>query len=99
MGDLLGNQDFLRLLLMAAFAGYLFMKIHVATEKLWEGQIASTEVFKDSDEVTFPSITFCPGYLKTESLQPLENMTFEINQLSNLDDMFNFARQTININK
>ena len=86
----MGNQNLLRLLLTAAFTAYLLQKIYVATEKLWQGQIGSTEVWKDSDEAKFPSITFCPRYMYNSD---------DSKNFFELEDMLVSITQKININK
>ena len=92
MGELVGNQDWLRLLLMVGFAVYLIHRIQKATDKLFEEQIGSTEIAKDSYEEKFPSITFCPGY-------SLENSHDYGNVSWNVEDMLVSISQRININK
>ena len=91
------NQDWLRLLLMAGFTAYVLQKIQVATDKLWQRQIGSSEISLDSDKVTFPSITFCPSYANQR--QPFDNETFDTNNIPKLGDMLVWAEQSININR
>ena len=98
MGDIVGKHDFLRLLLMAGFVVYLMKKLYGATDKLLEGQIGSTEVALHSDEVTFPSVTFCPATDRIPR-QTHDEMALGVKNLSKLGDMLVFARQNIRINK
>ena len=57
--SLLKDQDWLRLLFMAGFTGYLGLRIQVSTTKLFEAQMGSTDTAMTGQEMLLPSLTFC----------------------------------------
>ena len=58
-----------------------------------------TEVAVDSDEMTFPSITFCPGSQQPEKKQEVNNITTDYQNLPRTEDMLIGVKQHLSINK
>ena len=99
MKELLAKQDWTRLILMVAFSGYLLNQIYIKTEMLLRREMGFTEVAVDSDEMTFPSITFCPGSQAEYLPRYIENITSDYLNLPRLEDMLDGLHQKIKINK
>ena len=101
MKDLTTKQDWFRLILMAGFAAYLVQRIYFKTDLLLKKETGFTEEFMDSDEMTFPSITFCPSFMVDgdDDDEPNYNITDDSLNLPHLENLLILVRQNININK
>ena len=100
MRDLLANQDWVRMILMAGFAAYLVQQIYKKTDLLLMMETGFTEVSVDSENMKFPSITFCPASMKDhEHHNPSRNITADWQNLPRLEDMLVAIKQHISINK
>ena len=99
MRECLAKQDWLRIILVVAFSGYLFHQIYTKTEMLLRWEMKFTEKTLDSEEMKFPSITFCPGSMNLEINNEVDNITADYQNLSSTMDMLISVRQPLQINK
>ena len=100
MTDLLSKQDWIRIILMVAFSGYLVHQIYIKTEMLLERELGFAERETDSQEMKFPSVTFCPTIIaRTNEFNEIGNITTDYHNLPRIEDMLGLVRQKININK
>lgn len=97
----MANQDWIRALLMLACSGYLLRQIYIKTEMLLEKEIGFTEKAADSENMKFPSITFCPATIAEEISEEYNEFDFtaDYKNLSRIEDMLISVRQLISINK
>ena len=100
MKGLLTNQDWFRMILMTCFAAYLVHQIYMKTDLLLMKETGFTEVAMDSENMIFPSITFCPASMTSHELHvPTNNITADWQNLPRLEDMLVQIKQKIRINK
>ena len=101
MMDLLAKQDWIRIILMLAFSGYLVHQIYNKTEKLLMREMGFAEMGADSKEMEFPSVTFCPAFITQTSFESFEvgNITADYQNIFSIEDMLSVIRQKININE
>ena len=66
-----------------------------------EREMGFTEVEADSQEMKFPSVTFCPSTATRLPREQYEsgNITADYRNLPHVEDMLHHVRQKININK
>ena len=95
----LEKYDWIRVILMVIFSGYLWNQIYIKTNMLLKKETGFTEVENDSDEVILPSITFCPGTLMPKQLNKVDNITADYLNLPRIEDMLQYLQQPIYINK
>ena len=99
MKELLAKQDWTRVILMVAFSGYLLNQIYIKTEMLLRREMGFTEVAVDSDEMKFPSITFCPGSQRLKKKYAVNNITTDYQNLPRTEDILIGVKQHLSINK
>ena len=99
MKGLLTNQDWFRITLMTCFAAYLVHQIYKKTDLLLLKETGFTEVAMDSENMIFPSITFCPASMTSYEHHVPNNITADWQNLPRLEDMLSNIRQKIRINK
>ena len=100
MTDLLSKQDWIRIILMVAFSGYLVHQIYIKTEMLLERELGFAEMEADSQEMTYPSVTFCPANIAhLNEYNEIGNITTDYHNLPRIEDMLKMVLQKININK
>ena len=97
MSHLLAKVDWFRILIMASCSGYLFNQIYIKTDSLLKREIGFIETTADSDEMKFPSITFCP--VATDESIEVGNITADYESLSKIEDIILGLTQPIRINK
>ena len=94
--NMLGGQDWLRVLFMAGFTAYLAYRIQKSTKKLLEMQMGSTEMTLASQELLMPSVTFCPeSYIHPTTRS--ENITADYKKLPGLQNMLLQLTQIVSI--
>ena len=85
---------------MVAASGYLGHQIYTKTKMLLKREMGFTEEAVDSDVMTFPSITFCPGSMNDMKWpQAFENITADYQKLPRIKDMLRQVVQQISINE
>ena len=100
MRDPLSKHDWIRIILMVAFSGYLVHQIYIKTEMLLKRELGFAEMEADSQEMKFPSITFCPANIaNVNEYNEIGNITTDYHNLPRIEDMLSLVLQKININK
>ena len=99
MRDLIRNCDWIRVILMVTFTGYLFYQIYIKTKMLLEWEMGFTEVEVDSEIMKFPSITFCPGSVDEKKSLQVDNITADYHNLPRTEDILVGVIQQISINR
>ena len=82
----LGNNDWLRVVLIITLKAYLFYLTYRSVVRVEERQIGSTEVTKDALLFLMPSITFCPAVMRDISNKIVDNITQDYANLPKLKD-------------
>ena len=94
------GPDWVRVILMVAVSVYLGHQIYTKTKILLKWEMGFTEEEVDSDVMTFPSITFCPGFMNTLKWpQAFENITADYQKLPRIEDLLREVSQQISINE
>ena len=95
VANMVGGQDWLRVLFMAGFTAYLAYRIQKSTTKLLEMQMGSTEMTKASQELLMPSVTFCLESYKHQTTS--ENITADYKKLPGLQNMLLWLSHIVSI--
>ena len=94
------GPDWVRVILMVAVSVYLGNQIYNKTKMLLKWEMGFTEEEVNSDVMTFPSITFCPGSMSDLKWpQVYENITADYQNLPGIKDMLTYIRCQISINE
>ena len=99
MRDLSADHDWIRVILIVTFSGYLLHQIYIKTEMLLDWEMGFTEVAVDSDAMKFPSVTFCPGSQNSMKWLEVDNITADFQNLRRREDILISVSQQISINK
>ena len=83
MNRLLVNQDWVKAILMAGFAIYVLRQGYKKTELLLKGETGFTEMAVDSENMSFPSFTFCPSTINWRITQHATGYRYN-NQFDNI---------------
>ena len=94
------GPDWVRVILMVVVSVYLGHQIYTKTKMLLKWEMGFTEEAVDSNFMTFPSITFCPGNMNTPKWpQEFENITADYEKLPRIKDMLTHIKFPISINE
>ena len=101
MIDLLARQDWVRVLVMLTCSVYLLQRIYIKTDMLLKRELGFSETTEDSEEMKFPSVTFCPAATKLmpHEYHGVDNITADYQNITGLKDMLKTVRQKIRIEK
>ena len=68
---------------------------------LLKNELGFTEVATDSEEMKFPSVTFCPAStnLMAHEENKVDNITADYENVTQIEDMLTLVRQKITENK
>ena len=101
MIDLLARQDWVRVLVLLTCSVYLLERIYIKTDMLLKRELGFIEVATDSEEMKFPSVTFCPASTKLmpHEYNKVDNITADYQNVTRIEDMLTFVRQRIRNNK